>query len=116
MKWYLKVVRDNYANFKGRASRQEYWMFALVNTLFAFALSMIEGFTGIFGNNEESILANIYSLAVAIPSIAVGVRRMHDIGKSGWFLLIPIYNFILLVTNSVSVENQYGETSKQSIK
>jgi len=112
MEWYLKVVRDNYANFKGRASRQEYWMFTLINALFAFALSMIEGFTGIFGNNEQSILANIYSLAVAIPSIAVGVRRMHDVGKSGWFLLIPIYNFILSVTDSESGENQYGEPIK----
>ncbi len=109
MKWYLRVIRYNYANFKGRASRQEYWMFALVNTLIAFGLSMIEGFTGIFGNNDESILANLYSLVVAIPSIAVGVRRMHDIGKSGWFLLIPIYNFILLVTDSDSDQNQYGE-------
>ena len=109
MEWYLKVVRDNYANFKGRASRQEYWMFALVNALFAFTLSMIEGFTGIFGNNDESILANIYSLAVAIPSIAVGIRRMHDVGKSGWFLLVPIYNFILLVTVSKSGDNQYGK-------
>ena len=108
MKWYLKVVRDNYSNFKGRATRQEYWMFALVNALFAFALSMIEGFSGIFGNNDESILANIYSLVVAIPSIAVSVRRMHDVGKSGWFILIPIYNLILLVTDSESSENQYG--------
>ena len=114
MEWYLKVVRDNYANFKGRASRQEYWMFASVNTLFAFALSMIEGYSGIFGNNDESILANIYSLVVAIPTIAVGVRRLHDTGKSGWFLLIPIYNFILLVTNSESGQNQYGEHLKNS--
>ena len=108
MEWYLKVVRDNYANFKGRASRQEYWMFFLFNVIFAFALGIIEGLTGIFGNTDESILANIYSLAVAIPSIAVGVRRIHDVGKSGWFLLIPIYNFILLVTDSESGENQYG--------
>ncbi len=114
MEWYLKVVRDNYANFKGRASRQEYWMFALVNALFAFALSMIEGYSGIFGNNDESILANIYSLVVAIPTIAVGVRRIHDTGKSGWFILIPIYNFILLVTNSESGQNQYGEHLKNS--
>jgi len=108
MKWYLKVVRDNYANFNGRASRQEYWMFFLFNVIFAGALSFIEGLTGMFGT-DESILANIYSLAVAIPSIAVGVRRMHDTGKSGWFLLIPIYNFILLVTQCESNSNKYGE-------
>jgi len=108
MEWYIKVVRDNYANFNGRASRQEYWMFFLFNFIFAFALGFIEGLTGMFGYSDESILANIYSLAVAIPSIAVGVRRMHDTGKSGWFLLIPIYNLILAVTSGESGENKYG--------
>ncbi len=105
MKWYLKVVKDNYANFKGRASREEYWMFVLFNFIFIIALSFIEVF--LFGL-YSSILSNIYYLAVLVPSIAAGVRRMHDTGKSGWFLLIPIYNLILAVTSSESGENQYG--------
>ena len=105
MKWYLKVVKDNYANFKGRASREEYWMFILFNFIFLIALSFIEGL--LFGL-YSSILSNIYYLAVLVPSIAVGVRRMHDTGKSGWFLLIPIYNLILAVTSGESGENQYG--------
>ena len=105
MEWYIKVVRDNYANFKGRASRQEYWMFVLFNFIFLIALSFIEVF--LFGL-YSSILSNIYYLAVLVPSIAVGVRRMHDTGKSGWFLLIPIYNLILAVTSGESGEKQYG--------
>ena len=105
MKWYLKCVKDNYGNFKGRASREEYWMFVLFNFIFIIALSFIEVF--LFGL-YSSILSNIYYLAVLVPTIAVGVRRMHDTGKSGWFLLIPIYNLILAVTSGESGENQYG--------
>ena len=105
MKWYLKVVKDNYTNFKDRASRQEYWMFILFNAIFVIALSFIEIF--LFGL-YSSILSNIYTLAVLVPSIAAGVRRMHDTGKSGWFLLIPIYNLILAVTSGESGENKYG--------
>jgi len=105
MEWYIKVVRDNYANFKGRASRQEYWMFVLFNFIFLIALSFIEVF--LFGL-YSSILSDLYVLALLVPSIAVGIRRMHDTGKSGWFLLIPIYNLILAVTSGESGENQYG--------
>lgn len=105
MKWYLKVVKDNYANFKGRASREEYWMFFLFNFIFVIAITFIEGF--LFGL-YSSILSNIYTLAILVPSIAVGVRRMHDTGKSGWFLLIPIYNLILAVSSSDPNTNQYG--------
>ncbi len=105
MEWYIKVVRDNYANFKGRASRQEYWMFVLFNFIFLIALSFIEVF--LFGL-YSSILSDLYVLAVLVPSIAVAVRRMHDTGKSGWFILIPIYNLILTVTSGESGENQYG--------
>ena len=106
MEWYIKVVRDNYANFKGRASRQEYWMFVLFNFIFLIALSFIEVF--LFGL-YSSILSDLYVLALLVPSIAVGIRRMHDTGKSGWFLLIPIYNFILVVTQGESSSNKYGE-------
>jgi len=53
-------------------------------------------------------LSNIYNLAVLIPGIAVGVRRMHDVGKSGWFLLIPIYNLILACTDGEKGSNLYG--------
>jgi uncharacterized membrane protein YhaH (DUF805 family) len=106
MKYYLKVLQ-NYANFNGRARRAEYWYFVLFNVI----ASAIVGFIG--GLMDFQLLGNIYSLAVLLPSIAVAVRRMHDVGKSGWFILIPIYNFILAVTAGDSGENEYGPDPKE---
>jgi uncharacterized membrane protein YhaH (DUF805 family) len=113
MKWYLKVVRDNYANFSGRARRKEYWMFFLLNTIFIYALAFISG--ALVAVTESSVFMFIYvayAFGVLIPSIGVGVRRMHDVGKSGWYLLIPIYSFILAVTEGEKGANQYGEDPK----
>ena len=113
MKWYLKVVRDNYANFSGRARRKEYWMFFLLNTIFIYALAFISG--ALVAVTESSAFMFIYvayAFGVLIPSIGVGVRRMHDVGKSGWYLLIPIYSFILAVTEGEKGANQYGEDPK----
>ena len=105
MNYYIKVLQ-NYATFSGRARRKEYWMFVLFNVIVAFAFGFVCGLIGI------PEIANLYTLAVLLPSIAVGVRRMHDVGKSGWFLLIPIYNFILAVTEGEKGENQYGADPK----
>lgn len=102
MNWYIKALRQ-YGDFNGRATRQEYWMFVLFNFLISFVVGFICGFIGV------PELVNLYSLAVLVPSIAVGVRRMHDVGKSGWFLLIPIYNLILAVTEGEKGENEYGQ-------
>jgi len=105
MNYYLKVLQ-NYATFTGRARRSEYWYFFLFNLIISFVL----GFVG--GIMDTTVLANIYSLVVLIPSIAVGVRRMHDVGKSGWFILIPIYNFILALSEGEKGENEYGADPK----
>lgn len=105
MNWYFQVWK-NYANFSGRARRKEYWMFVLFNTI----ASIITMIIGISINFE--FLNSLYSLAVLIPSLAVGVRRMHDVGKSGWFILIPIYNLILAVTEGDKGENEYGADPK----
>ena len=105
MKWYLKVLKQ-YADFNGRARRKEYWMFVLFNLIF----SMVWGFIwGVAGFPE---MGKLYTLAIIIPSIAVGVRRMHDVGKSGWFILIPVYSFILTVSKGDEVENKYGQDPK----
>lgn len=106
MNYYLKVLQ-NYVNFKGRARRAEYWYFFLFNVI----VSSIVGFIG--GLINFGLLSTLYSFAVLLPSIAVGVRRMHDVGKSGWFILIPIYNFILAVTAGDSGENEYGPDPKE---
>lgn len=114
MNWYLEVLKK-YAVFSGRARRKEYWMFFLYNLIIAFALGFIEGIADINPKSDDSILASIYQLAIFIPSIAVGVRRMHDVGKSGWFLLIPIYNLILACTEGTQGDNEYGADPKVSI-
>tara|TARA_B100000795_G_C22604807_1_gene362700 strand:- start:96 stop:467 length:372 start_codon:yes stop_codon:yes gene_type:complete len=121
MKWYLKVVRDNYANFSGRARRQEYWMFVLFNMIFAFLIAFVGGLLGVMFNAPELGMAlyGIYLLAIIIPSIAVLVRRLHDIGKSGaWFFIsfVPfiggIWLLILMCTEGEIIENQYGVDPK----
>ena len=108
MNYYLKVLK-NYATFSGRARRSEYWYFALFNVIIAFVLAFVGLLMG------TTVLSNIYSLAILVPSIAVGVRRMHDVGKSGWFLLIPIYNLILACTDGVKGENEYGADPKANV-
>jgi len=97
MNWYKKVVFENYANFNGRARRSEYWYFILFNAIFSLALTLIDNLLGLqFGTADSGVLNTIYSLAVFIPSLAVSVRRLHDIGKSGWLLLIAYGAIILL--------------------
>jgi len=108
MNWYLKVLKQ-YADFNGRARRKEYWMFLLFNITIIFSLLAL-----IFGLQIRflSIVYLIYALGTLIPSIAVGVRRMHDVGKSGWYLLIPIYSLILVCTDGEKGVNQYGSDPK----
>ncbi len=123
MKWYLKVVVDNYANFSGRARRKEYWMFALFNFIF---ISLLLALTIPFRLADNriagmiiGIIYSIYVLGTIIPGLAVTIRRLHDIGKSGWSLLInlvPIVGnivyLIYLCTEGESRENQYGPDPK----
>ncbi|AUC81391.1 DUF805 domain-containing protein [Lacinutrix sp. Bg11-31] len=109
MNWYLKVLKQ-YTDFSGRARRTEYWMFFLFNVLISIVINIIV----IAGEMPSlSIIDTIYSFAVLIPGIAVGVRRMHDVGKSGWYLLIPIYSLILACTDSEAGSNKWGENPKQ---
>ncbi|EDP95645.1 DUF805 domain-containing protein [Kordia algicida OT-1] len=122
MEWYLKVVRDNYANFEGRARRQEYWMFVLFNFLIIIGLYVIVGILAIMSESLMAlgaILVIIYALGVLIPSIAVVVRRLHDTGNSGWMYLIsfipligPIWLLVLMCTEGQVGPNQYGPDPK----
>ncbi|TXI82168.1 MAG: DUF805 domain-containing protein [Crocinitomicaceae bacterium] len=121
MKWYLKSLKQ-FLDFKGRARRKEYWMFVLLCPIFFIAVSLLEfgihslnlGFSTIVpvGDGGQGVLNLTYLVAMIIPSIAVGIRRMHDVGKSGWFLLIPIYNLILACTEGTKGENEYGPDPK----
>ena len=89
----IDAVKDGfnrYADFSGISTRAQYWYFILATNLATFVGSLIVG----------EMVGNLISLLSIIPTIAGAVRRMHDVGKSGWFVLIPIYNLILLVTPS----------------
>ncbi len=104
---YFSVIKKC-VDFKGRASRQEYWLFFLANFIIASGLGLIEGLSGIASNSEDSIFASVYQLFIFLPSLAVGVRRMHDTNKSGWILMIPIYNFIVTLRKGNLEANEYG--------
>lgn len=112
MNYYIKVLKK-YTEFQGRARRKEFWFFALFNIVVLFVLVSIE--FAFFPDAEESVLGNIYNLAVLLPSIALWVRRMHDVDKSGWFLLFPIYNLILACTDGTTGPNRYGSDPKIEI-
>ena len=115
MKYYLKVLK-NYATFSGRARRSEYWYFQLFNALIFSAInlsaiiSFVYGFVG--AGAGITIFYYIYLLATLVPSIAVSVRRMHDVGKSGWFIFIPIYSLILACEDGFKGDNEYGADPK----
>lgn len=115
MNWFLHVVRDNYANFQGRARRQEYWMFVLFYIIGAMIVSVIDKM--LF---NSQILSGIYGLALLIPSIAVGVRRLHDTERSGWWMLlalIPVLGGLVLLVfmclEGTTGANRFGNDPKQ---
>ncbi len=116
MNWYLGVLKK-YTVFTGRAQRAEYWYFVLFNLIIIFVLGFIDGLLGT-GGAYGGVLGGIYMLAVLLPSIAVGIRRLHDTDRSGWWLLlglIPLAGLVLLVffvLDSTPGENQYGPNPK----
>jgi uncharacterized membrane protein YhaH (DUF805 family) len=105
---YFVKVYKNYANFEGRARRSEYWYYTLFYYLIAIVLVFVDQAIG----SEIGIVGLVFALGSLIPSIAVGVRRMHDVGKSGWYILIPIYNLVMFCTNGDTGTNEYGPDPK----
>jgi uncharacterized membrane protein YhaH (DUF805 family) len=115
MNWYLAVLQK-YADFTGRARRSEYWMFVLFNLIISVALVAVE--TVVNGTNY---VQSLYSLAVLVPSLAVGARRLHDTGRSGWWLLLglipcvgAIVLIIFMVQDSTPGPNQFGPNPKET--
>jgi uncharacterized membrane protein YhaH (DUF805 family) len=95
-----------YKDFTGRASRKEFWMFVLFNFLISFALGLVVGFA--MGVDAMRIAQNLYTVIILVPGIAVGIRRMHDIGRSGWWILLPIINFVFYCLKGQPHDNEYG--------
>ena len=122
MNWYLEVLRK-YAVFNGRARRKEYWTFFLINLVISIVLFAIGGLIGTFSPQAGGgLLQGIFSLAILIPSLAVTARRLHDTGRTGWWILIaliPIIGAIVLlvfmVLDSQPGANQYGPNPKASV-
>ena len=101
---------------KGRARRREFWGFFIYSNLVYFVLGLIFVITDdlryyALANISHAFLF-IYCFLVCLPNIFVSIRRMHDVGKSGWFILIPIYNLVLAVTGSEPGSNKYGPNPK----
>ncbi|HEX5082398.1 MAG TPA: DUF805 domain-containing protein [Blastocatellia bacterium] len=119
MNWYLDVLRK-YAEFSGRAKRKEYWMFILFNAIFFSILMFIDRMLGtLSAQGGIGLLSGLYLLAVLLPSIAVTVRRLHDTGRSGWWILIylfpivgPIILLVFMLQDSAPGYNQHGPNPK----
>ncbi len=119
MKWYLEVMKK-YAVFSGRARRKEYWMFVLFNIIFAIAAVILDNILGIaIENVGYGPIYLLYVLAVLLPGLGVTIRRLHDVGKSGWFIfisLIPIIGglwlLVIFCTDGNPGDNKYGPNPK----
>jgi len=120
MNYYLHVLK-NYAVFSSRARRKEFWMFTLINLFITIGASVLDTALNLnMITDGFGIIQALYTLFVLIPSLAVTVRRLHDVGKSGWFyfiILIPligaIWLLILFCKDSEPGANKYGENPKQ---
>ncbi len=102
---HVTTALQKFADFKGRASRAEYWYFFLFNILISWGSVLI---VSMISPTAASVINLVIGLGLLIPGIAVSVRRMHDVNKSGWFILIPIYNLILALTEGDKGDNEYG--------
>jgi uncharacterized membrane protein YhaH (DUF805 family) len=99
----ISVCLKKYATFTGRASRSEYWFFYLFYIIIYIIGMVVESSAGIAN------LSTLFVLPILLPQLAVAIRRMHDTGRSGWFILVPIYNLVLLCTASNPGSNKYGD-------
>jgi uncharacterized membrane protein YhaH (DUF805 family) len=119
MQWYLKVLRQ-YADFEGRARRTEYWMFALFHVIIVIVLEVLDNLLGLaFMQGTAGWLTLLYTLALLLPALGVSIRRLHDTGRSGWWVLIglvPLVGAIVLIvflaTEGNRGPNAYGPDPK----
>ena len=109
MEWYVKAWKK-YAVFGGRASRKEYWLFILFHIVALLIVSLVSAILEPATSSDQSVLITVYQLAVFIPSISVGCRRMHDTGRSGWWHLVPIVSLIFVVEEGARGNNKFGSS------
>lgn len=116
----ISSVMGKYATFSGRACRSEFWYWTLFTLIASIVLSMVD--LSLFASEQYGMLSLIFSLAVFIPGIAVTVRRLHDVNKSGWWILIvliPFLGLLLLlyweVSRGTEGANDYGNNPLDSL-
>ena len=120
MNYYIDCLTKKYCCFSGRARRKEYWMFVLFNFIAALVIGFVGAFlAGLTNVTAFAFLGTIYNIAVIVPSMGLLFRRLHDIGKSGWWWLIglvPFVGWIVIIVfcclDSQSGDNQYGPNPK----
>ncbi|MCC7124906.1 MAG: DUF805 domain-containing protein [Acidobacteria bacterium] len=118
MSWYLAVLKK-YAVFRGRARRKEYWMFFLVHITILIVLGFADGSMGTARENGLGTLGALYVIATFLPTIGAGIRRLHDTGRRGWWMLltlVPLVGTIILLVLLAQAgqpgDNQYGPDPK----
>lgn len=106
--YFIEYLTKNYLTFDGRVSRRQYWMFALFSCLVSLVIGIIGGIIPIL-----SIISLLYTLALVVPSVGLGIRRLHDLGLSGWFFLIALIPYIgglfLVILFCIPGENKANE-------
>ncbi len=120
MEWFIKVIKN--FSFSGRARRKEYWFFLLFVIVIVFVLGLLDSIIGTYSKETElGLFSGIFMLGILIQSIAVGVRRLHDTGRSGWWLLInfvPLVGWIILLVLMLLAgqqgTNEYGPDPRQT--
>lgn len=109
MHWFIDPIKNKYADFNSRATRQEFWMFNLISILICIPIILVETLF------DTLIIGWIFTISITVPVFALGARRLHDTGKSGWWQLIgliPIVGWVIFIVlmslPSSQTENQYG--------
>lgn len=114
--WSMKCLK-NYATFSGRARRKEYWCFYLFQIVLGLGIGVVLGIAGISDDGMD-VISGLLSLAFLLPTLAVGARRLHDVNRSGWWMLIAftiiglIPLFIWSVSETKPESNKWGQPAK----
>ena len=118
---YVAVIKK-YVMFEGRANKREFWMFVLASLIISIALSIVDGAFG-FHRGDMKFFSSLYSLFAFLPSLSVGVRRLHDTNRSGWWaliMLLPIVGAIVLIVfatgDSFAGDNKYGPNPNNKVE
>lgn len=99
----ISSTLKKYVDFQGKATRKEFWLFVLFVYIAVFIGGFIDGLLG------TEFIGNLILLSLILPYLAVAVRRMHDVGKAGWYIIVPFYNFILACSSSKSSDSSSSQ-------